>query len=105
MSLAVVAKAINLAHLTSGMTTDKWREIEPKTIRLENIEFSQPQLVRDALVNPDPLSHSGDEYPHLVEHEGKLYVEDGNHRLVRHIVRGRKTAKARVLQALTDNKV
>lgn len=98
--LIIALKVLNLAHLTAGMTTDKWQEIPPATVRLDELEFSQPQLVREALVDPELGSYSGDEYPHVVEHDGKLYVEDGNHRMTRHIVRGRKTARARVLRAL-----
>ncbi|RJR10604.1 type II toxin-antitoxin system VapB family antitoxin [Candidatus Parcubacteria bacterium] len=78
------------------MTTDKWKLIEPRTVRIEELEFQQDHLSLPDLVEPPEETFTGDEYPYIVDYQGKLYVEDGHHRIVRHKLSGHKTIKARV---------
>ena len=39
----------------------------------------------------------GDPVPHVIDFDGRLYLEDGHHRVVRAALAGRSTIEARVL--------
>lgn len=40
----------------------------------------------------------GDKYPHVILWEGTYYLEDGHHRVVRRLLKGKKNVKARLLE-------
>lgn len=95
--LIAVLKAAPL-ELTQGMSTATWMTIPPTKVRLENLTFTQPHLDLETMKQPDPNGYAGDMYPHVVDHNGELIVDDGHNRLMHRLIRGRKTAKARVLK-------
>ena len=64
------------------MTTAKWRQIKPSRVLVDSIIPTQEHLCFDALAAP-PGSHCGDAFPHCVLWGGKLYLNDGHHRLIR----------------------
>lgn len=80
-----------------AMSTEQWKQIEPTTVRLDDLVMQQDHLYMDSLVNPNARTYTGDTYPYVVRFGGKHYVEDGHHRVVRRKLAGRKTIKARVL--------
>lgn len=77
------------------MTTTKWKEIEPTVVSLHNLVFTQWHLWTLALLNPT-IPFTQDDLPYFVFHQGRYYVEDGHHRVVRAILRGHTLIKGRV---------
>lgn len=87
---------------TEGMTTEAWRQIEPRPVELSKLRFTQQGVYVHALLDIHYGRHeprSGDPYPHVVRHNGHLYIEDGNTRCLHAMVSGRRTIMARVLDA------
>jgi hypothetical protein len=84
------------------MTSEAWKAIEPRPVELEKLRFTQQGVYIRALLDVHHGRHepySGDPYVHVVDHNGHLYIEDGNTRVLHAVISGRKTIMARVLHA------
>ena len=78
------------------MTTRDWAMIPPRQIRLDTLVTTKRELALDALLADDSTFY-GDLFPHVVEYQGSLYLEDGLHRALRAALQQRNQIHARVL--------
>jgi Arc/MetJ family transcription regulator len=81
-----------------GLTLKQWSEIPPRQIRLDQLITTKRELALDKLLAEDSTFY-GDLFPHVVEWEGGLYLEDGLHRALRRALLQHTTIHARVFQA------
>jgi hypothetical protein len=81
-----------------GMTTAKWREIEPVEVDLYSLVPSQEGVVDHIL--PANHSYCGDPVIHVVLFNGVMYISDGHNRVNEAKIRGEKTIAARLLVKL-----
>ena len=63
-------------------TLKKWAEIPPRPIRLADLITTKRELALDKLLAEDSTFY-GDLFPHVVQWNGALYLEDGLHRALR----------------------
>ena len=77
-------------------TLKQWAEIPPRPIRLADLTTTKRELALDKLLDEDSTFY-GDLFPHAVQWEGELYLEDGLHRAVRAALQQRHTLHVRVL--------
>ena len=77
------------------MTTSDWLKISPSRVLIDPIIPTQKHVVIDALVERRS-SYCGDEFPHCVLWDGRLYLNDGHHRWVRDKLERRVTTEVRV---------
>lgn len=87
----------------TGMTTAKWMKLREERVDVSKVVFSQDHLSLSHLLHPAD-SYSGDPCPHLVEWEGKLWVSDGHHRIIRAILSGYTYLFCRVLKQNGETK-
>ena len=78
-------------------TLKKWAEIPPRPIRLADLITTKRELALDKLLAEDSTFY-GDLFPHVVQWEGGLYLEDGLHRALRAALQQRTSIHVRVLQ-------
>ncbi len=78
-----------------GMTMKEWAAIPPRPVRLDQLITTKRELGLDRLL-ADDSTFFGDLFPHVVQWEGKLYLEDGVHRALRAALQQRTTIHARV---------
>ncbi|TWS25989.1 type II toxin-antitoxin system VapB family antitoxin [Tsukamurella sputi] len=78
-----------------GLTARDWSRIPPQQVRLNSIITTTTVLALDRLLSEDSTFY-GDLFPHAVEWNGDLYLEDGLHRAVRSALRGREVLHCRV---------
>lgn len=80
------------------MTTETWKSLPVEEVAVEDLHFVQDEVkISDLLeVHYGKPSCSGDEIPHVVRYQGKLYIEDGHHRILLWILRGAESVPARV---------
>lgn len=64
-----------------------------KNVPLSSIICTEPTLDPINVKKPRNLKP-----PHLIEYKGKFYVQDGNHRVVRAYLDGKKSIKANVIE-------
>lgn len=79
-----------------GMTTKQWADIPPRPVRLDQLITTKRELALDRLLAEDS-TFFGDLFPHVVEWDGGLYLEDGLHRALRAALQQRTSIHARVL--------
>ena len=79
-----------------GLTMKDWAEIPPRPVRLDQLITTKRELALDKLLAEDSTFY-GDLFPHVVQWEGKYYLEDGVHRALRAALQQRTTIHARVL--------
>ena len=79
-----------------GLSTKDWAMIPPRQIRLDTLVTTKRELALDKLLDEDSTFY-GDLFPHAVQWEGELYLEDGLHRAVRAALQQRPVLHARVL--------
>src|SRR6185312_13981534 len=77
-------------------TLKSWAEIPPRPIRLADLITTKRELALDKLLAEDSTFY-GDLFPHVVEWQGSLYLEDGLHRALRAALQQRNQIHARVL--------
>ncbi|AUN41221.1 type II toxin-antitoxin system VapB family antitoxin [Tsukamurella tyrosinosolvens] len=78
-----------------GLTARDWSQIPPQQVRLSAIITTTTVLALDRLLSEDSTFY-GDLFPHAVQWNGDLYLEDGLHRAVRSALRGREVLHCRV---------
>ena len=79
-----------------GLSTKQWAEIPPRPVRLDQLITTKRELGLDRLLADDSTFY-GDLFPHVVNWDGQLYLEDGVHRALRAALQQRTTIHARVL--------
>lgn len=68
----------------TGMTTARWvAEIPVEPIKLRELWLTQDQVSVAALFDLQDSTRPSDLYPHVVSHDGELYLEDGHHCVLR----------------------
>ena len=78
-----------------GLSMKQWSQIPPRPVRLDQLITTKRELALDRLLAEDSTFY-GDLFPHVVEWEGKLYLEDGVHRALRAALQQRTSIHARV---------
>lgn len=79
-----------------GLSLREWAEIPPRQVRLDQLTTTKRELALDKLLAEDSTFY-GDLFPHVVEWNGALYLEDGLHRALRAALQQRTQIHARVL--------
>lgn len=79
-----------------GLSLRQWAEIPPRPVRLADLVTTKRELALDRLLAEDSTFY-GDLFPHVVEFENTLYLEDGLHRAVRAALQQRTSIHVRVL--------
>ena len=78
------------------LSTRDWANVAPRPVRLNELTTTKRELALDKLLDEDSTFY-GDLFPHAVQWEGELYLEDGLHRAVRAALQQRHTLHVRVL--------
>ena len=78
------------------LTLKQWAEIPPRPMRLDQLITTKRELALDKLLAEDSTFY-GDLFPHVVQWDGGLYLEDGLHRALRAALQQRNQIHARVL--------
>ncbi|TQS43217.1 type II toxin-antitoxin system VapB family antitoxin [Cryptosporangium phraense] len=88
-----------------GLSLREWARIPPRQVRLDQLVTTKRELALDRLLAEDSTFY-GDLFPHVVEFDGALYLEDGLHRALRAALQQRTTMHVRVLihEELADAK-
>jgi Arc/MetJ family transcription regulator len=94
----VIFKAVlgERPYPSHGLTLRDWAEIPPRQVRLDQLTTTKRELALDKLLAEDSTFY-GDLFPHVVEWNGSLYLEDGLHRALRAALQQRTQIHARVL--------
>jgi Arc/MetJ family transcription regulator len=79
-----------------GLTTKEWAQIPPRPVRLDQLVTIKRNLALDRLLAQDSTFY-GDLFPHVVQWQGEMYLEDGLHRALRAALQQRTSIHARVL--------
>jgi Arc/MetJ family transcription regulator len=77
-------------------TARDWADVPPRMVRLDELVTTKRNLDLGALLSEDSTFY-GDLFAHVVQWEGKLYLEDGLHRALRAALQQRAALHARVL--------
>lgn len=80
----------------TDMSTAKWLRLPARPVPLGDLIATQDGVYLAPLLG-EPSSHCGDPVPHVIAHDGRLYLEDGHHRAVRAALNGQRQLHARVL--------
>ena len=79
-----------------NLTLKQWAEIPPRPLRLDQMITTKRELALDKLLAEDSTFY-GDLFPHAVQWQGELYLEDGLHRALRSALQQRTVIHVRVL--------
>jgi Arc/MetJ family transcription regulator len=79
-----------------GFSTRDWALIPPRQIRMDTLVTTKRELALDALLADDSTFY-GDLFPHAVQWQGEMYLEDGLHRALRAALQQRNVIHVRVL--------
>ena len=78
------------------LSTREWARIPPRQVRLDELVTTKRELALDRLLDEDSTFY-GDLFPHAVQWQGDLYLEDGLHRALRAALQQRNSLHVRVL--------
>jgi Arc/MetJ family transcription regulator len=97
--LDVVFKAVGEGrpYPDHGYGTGEWAQVPPRQVRLDELITTTRVLELDRVLSDDSTFY-GDLFPHVVEWQSRLYLEDGVHRALRAALAQRPTMHARVLK-------
>ena len=73
-----------------------WASVAPRTVRLDELITTKRELALDTLL-ADESTFYGDLFPHAVQWQGDIYLEDGVHRALRAALQQRHSLHVRVL--------
>jgi Arc/MetJ family transcription regulator len=79
-----------------GLSSRDWAKVPPRQIRLDQLITTKSVLDLRSLLAKDSTFY-GDLFPHVVQWQGELYLEDGVHRALRAALHQRIVVHARVL--------
>lgn len=82
----------------TGMSSIRWFGVPTRVVAIDELIATQPGVLFHGLRDDAPTPVGGDEIPHVISWHGRLYLEDGHHRVVRRRLAGGKTVQARVLE-------
>lgn len=100
MFKAIISRASGEPWGTTGMTSALWLAVPVETFTIADLTATQDGVYFHALTEtPDPVG--GDPFPHVIDWDGGLYLEDGHHRVIRALLAGRTTIEARRLAVPT----
>ena len=77
-------------------TSREWAEIPPRPVRLDQLITTKNVLDLHSVLAQDSTFY-GDLFPHAVQWQGDLYLEDGLHRALRAALQQRNSLHVRVL--------
>ncbi|WP_241387025.1 type II toxin-antitoxin system VapB family antitoxin [Rhodococcus sp. CH91] len=80
-----------------GLSLRDWSRIPPRQVRLDEIVTTTKVLELDRLLSEDSTFY-GDLFPHAVQWQGVLYLEDGLHRALQSALRNRPVIHVRVFE-------
>ncbi|GAA0422477.1 MULTISPECIES: type II toxin-antitoxin system VapB family antitoxin [Acrocarpospora] len=80
-----------------GLGHREWAQIPPRQVRLDTLVTTKAVLDLHSLLAKDSTFY-GDLFPHVVQWQGELYLEDGLHRALRAALHQRSVLHARVLE-------
>ena len=97
-SVALIFKAVRNGrpYPDHGLSTRDWATVPPRQVRLDTLITTKKELALDALLADDSTFY-GDLFPHAVQWQGELYLEDGLHRALRSALQQRNVIHVRVL--------
>ncbi|KAA1425064.1 type II toxin-antitoxin system VapB family antitoxin [Mumia zhuanghuii] len=78
-----------------GLTQSQWAKLPPQQVRLDTLVTVKRQLDLASLLDEDS-TFFGDLFPHVVEWQNVLYLEDGLHRALRAALQQRQVMHARI---------
>lgn len=81
----------------SALSAAEWRAIMPRHVPIKDLVATQNHLSISALHHEHKTPHDGDRFVHVVRFGGRLFIEDGHHRVVRERLAGADWINARVL--------
>ena len=98
MIASVIFKRVGVGrpYPDHGLTSRTWADLPPRQVRLDELVTTKDTLQLDALLDEDSTFY-GDLFPHAVQWEGDLYLEDGLHRALRAALQQRNSLHVRVL--------
>lgn len=73
-----------------------WANVPPRSVRLDELVTTKRELKLDNLLSEESTFY-GDLFPHAVQWQGDIYLEDGLHRALRAALQQRHTLHVRVL--------
>ena len=79
-----------------GLSARDWASVPPRSIRLDQLITTKRELALDKLLDEDS-TFFGDLFPHAVQWQGDIYLEDGLHRALRAALQQRTILHVRVL--------
>jgi Transcription regulator of the Arc/MetJ class len=79
-----------------GLDARGWSRIPPRQVRLDQLVTTRRELYLDRVLADDSTFY-GDLFPHVVQWNGELYLEQGVHRALRCALHQRNSLHARVL--------
>ena len=79
-----------------GFSSRDWANVAPRSVRLDELITTKRELALDTLL-ADESTFYGDLFPHAVQWEGEIYLEDGVHRALRAALQQRHMLHVRVL--------
>ena len=79
-----------------GFSARDWANVPPSAVRLDELITTKRELALETLLN-DESTFYGDLFPHAVQWNGEIYLEDGVHRALRAALQQRHTLHVRVL--------
>lgn len=82
---------------SSGQSSATWLSVPVVKLPIAELVATQPGVFLHAL-RDKTAPVGGDKYPHVILWEGTYYLEDGHHRVVRRLLKGKKNVKARLLE-------
>jgi len=80
-----------------GLSHREWAQIPPRQVRLDSLITTKTVLDLHSLLAEDSTFY-GDLFPHVVQWQSELYLEDGLHRALRAALQQRTVLHARVLE-------
>lgn len=85
----------------TGLTTQLWIDTVPVLkVDFSDLWLTQDYVKIDMLFLTDDINHSwsGDQFPHVVLWDGRMFLEDGHNRITRAALRGYRSGRCRVFE-------
>jgi Arc/MetJ family transcription regulator len=79
-----------------GLSARDWAGLPPRSVRLDQLTTTKRELALDQLLDDDSTFY-GDLFPHAVQWDGEIYLEDGLHRALRAALQNRTHIHVRIL--------